>query len=297
MGTSSSRRGSRPGTPLVPGWADPLPSPPAPPPAQPDPENVPPAPADPDHAPPVPGQPLPAPDGTPQPSGPAPKPPDTLRLTGFRRILGNAVARGPSARSSGDLRRALKTFAKATGGGRVAAARLGSASSAGARIYSLFSTGAAVGPRGERLELSSLAGKDIRVAIDRIINVLVSQDGDREKISAAIQDALPQALNGAETFDPAAVDRDVLVNIMVIYTQECVFQHVVSESDRAFQRNSDPTAVGEMEQELHSMVVAVVDQQMRSLFQQDATLNEAQVKDIQNKAIQQTWDFWEARNK
>ena len=85
--------------------------------------------------------------------------------------------------------------------------------------------------------------------------------------------------------------------MMVIYTQECVFQQIVADSDRAFQRNSDPTEVGEMENELHSVVVAVVGQQMRSMFQQDATLSEAQARDIQAQAVRQTWDFWEARDK
>jgi hypothetical protein len=291
MGTSSSGRGPGSGAPMVPGWADPLPPPlpTAPPTAPPpDPDGTSPPPSDPVDAQPGPGQ--------PQPSA-IPAQPESLKLTGFRRALGNAVARGPSERTSGDIRRALKTYAKATGGGNVAAARLGSASAAGARIYSLFSTGSATGPRGERLELSSLAGREIRVVIDRIVAALVSRDGDREKITAALQDALPQALNNVETFDPAAVDQDVLVNMMVIYTQECVFQQIVADSDRAFQRNSDPTEVGEMENELHSVVVAVVGQQMRSMFQQDATLSEAQAKDIQAQAVSQTWDFWEARDK
>jgi hypothetical protein len=282
---------------MVPGWADPVPPPPpSSPPPPPDPDGNPPPPSDPADAQPGPAQPQ-TPATPAQPPSPAPKQPESLRLTGFRRTLGNAVARGPSERTSGDIRRALKTYAKATGGGNVAAARLGSASAAGARIYSLFSTGSATGPRGERLELSSLAGREIRVVIDRIVAALVSKDGDREKITAALQDALPQALNNVETFDPAAVDQDVLVNMMVIYTQECVFQQIVADSDRAFQRNSDPTEVGEMENELHSVVVAVVGQQMRSMFQQDATLSEAQARDIQAQAVRQTWDFWEARDK
>ena len=279
---------------MVPGWADPLPPPGSPPP--PAPAGTAPPPSDPADAQPGPGQPQ-SPTAPAQPPTPGPAHPESLRLTGFRRTLGNAVARGRSERTSGDIRRALNTYAKATGGGRVAAARLGSASAAGARVYSLFSTGAATGPRGERLELSSLAGREIRVVIDRIVAVLVSKDGDREKITAALQDALPQALNNVETFDPAAVDHDVLANIMVIYTQECVFQQIVADSDRAFQRNSDPTEVGAMENELHSMVVAVVGQQMRSLFQQDATLSEAQAREIQAQAVGQTWDFWEARDK
>jgi hypothetical protein len=283
---------------MVPNWADPVPTPPAsPPPPAPDPDSNSPVSPDADDGQPGPGQPQPSPVSPMQPANLAPKPPESLRLTGFRRTLGNAVARGLSARTDGDIRRALKSYAKATGGGNVAAARLGSASAAGGRIYSLFSTGAAVGPRGERLELASLAGREIRVVIDRIVGALVSNDGDREKITAALQEALPAALNGVETFDPAAVDRDVLVNMMVIYTQECVFQQIVADSDRAFQRNSDPTEVGEMEKDLHSVVVAVVGQQMKPLFQQDATLSEAQAKDIQAQAIRQTWDFWEAREK
>jgi hypothetical protein len=281
---------------MVPNWADPVP-PSSPPPPEPDPDSDTTVPPGPDDGQSEPGRPQPAPGPPAQPTPPAPQPPETLRLTGFRRTLGNAVARGPSARTNGDIRRTLKTYAKATGGGNVAAARLGSASAAGGRIYSLFSTGAAVGPRGERLELASLAGREIRVVIDRIVGALVSNDGDREKITAALQEALPQALNGVETFDPAAVDRDVLVNMMVIYTQECVFQQIVADSDRAFQRNSDPTEVGEMEKDLHSVVVAIVGQQMKPLFPQDVTLSEAQTRDIQAQAIRQTWDFWEARDK
>lgn len=291
MGTSSSGRGPGSGSPLVPSWAEPLSDDPQ---TEPAPGPLLPAQEDP----------LPESDEPLPPSAPATEtprlpfvPPDVLRLTGFRRTLGNAIARGPSGRTSDDFRRALRTYAKATGGGKVAARRLGSASAAGARIYSLFSTGTAVGPRGQTLNLASLAGRDIRVVIDRIVDTLVSNDGDREKITVALQAALPQALNGVETFDPAAVEGDVLIDMMVIYTQECVFQQVVADSDRAFQRNPDPDEVGKMENELHSLVVSVVGQQMRSLFGQGPTLTEAQARDVQSQAIRQTWDFWEARDR
>ena len=153
MGTSSSSKGPRPGSPLIPPWANPLPDPELPPvPPNEQPPNV-------------------TPEGNALAAGRRPGDgPATLNLTGFRRTLGNAVS---GKGSSGGLQRALGSYAKATGGGKVAAQKLGSPIRTGGRVISLFGGGTATGPTGRTLTLASLNGLSVRVAVDRIVEALV----------------------------------------------------------------------------------------------------------------------------
>lgn len=288
MGTSSSNKGPRPGSPLVPPWANPPPDEEEPP----DPledeangdEEIQDAPGDDE-----------APNGSPaedQPAGEPPRVPRplTLNLTGFRRTLGNAVSGG----SAGGLRKALRTYAKATGGGRVAARRLGSPLKTGGRVFSLFGTGTATGPTGRTLTLASLDGLSVRVALDRIVSALVPMDGERDKVAAALQDALSTALGGAETFDQNAITPDVLTDVMVVYLRDVIFQTIISDSGRAFQRTDDLQQIGKMERGLLALVDQVVNDQGRASLAEAGGLDEARFVALEARIVAEVWDVWES---
>jgi hypothetical protein len=271
MGTSSSNKGPRPGSPLIPPWADPLPEGPLPPDAH--------------AAPPEGGA---EPDAEDRGNYPA-----TLNLTGFRRLLGNAVARGNSPSTGRQLRRALRRYASATGGGAAAARRLASPARSGGRVFALLGTGSAIGPTGRTITFASLDGQSVRTVVDRIVQALVPVDGDRDKVAAALQDALSTALNGAETFDQNAMTPDVLVNMMAIYLRDIVFQTIIADSGRAFQRTDNIEDISRMERAILALVGQVVDDQARPMLTQREPLSEAQVVEIQTRAIAEVWDVWE----
>ncbi len=273
MGTSASAKGPRPGSPLIPPWADPAP------------DEVVPAPAPEDDVPEDAAAPGSSADNDPAAARPA-----TLNLLGFRRSLGNAVASG----ASGGFGRALGSYARATGGGRTAARRLGSPLRTGGRIHSLFGTRTATGPNGQTITLASLDGLSVRVAVDRIVSALVPLDGDRDKVAAALQDALSTALAGAETFDQNAITPDVLTDMMVIYLRDVIFQTVIADSGRAFQRTDDLQQVARMERELLALVGQVVNDQARSLLTGSSGLGEAQMVVLQEQIVTEVWDVWES---
>lgn len=273
MGTSSSAKGPRPGSPLVPPWAGPAPD-------GDEPSNLPEE----------------APDGSPpsdRPAddGPAVSRPATLNLAGFRRTLGNVVSGGSGAAG---LRKALRSYAKATGGGRVAARRLGSPLRTGGRVYALFGTGTATGSTGRTLTLASLNGLSVRVVVDRIVSALVPLDGERDKVAAALQDALSTALSGAETFDQDAITPDILTDMMVIYLRDIIFQTVITDSGRAFQRTDDLQQVAKMERGLLALVDQVVNDQARSALTEAGGLSEAQMVALQAEIVVEVWDVWES---
>lgn len=288
MGTSSSGKGPGPGSPLVPPWANPLPD-----------EGEPPEP--PEDADGQEGDQLPDPhdDGNPDglvspvdPAGrtPAAERPQTLNLSGFRRTLGNAVSGG----SHSGLRNALRTYAKATGGGRVAARRLGSPLRTGGRLYSLFGTGTATGPTGRTLTLTSLDGLSVRVAVDRIVSALVPMDGERDKVAAALQDALSTALGGVERFDQNAITPDVLTDMMVVYLRDVIFQTVIADSGRAFQRTDDLQQVARMERGLLALVDQVVNDRGRDSLADAGGIHESRIVALEASIVAEVWDVWES---
>ena len=70
------------------------------------------------------------------------------------------------------------------------------------------------------------------------MNALTPENGDAEKIKAAINTALSEALEGLTEFDPTSISDEMLVNIMIFYLRESIFEQVVMDSDRAFQKGN-----------------------------------------------------------
>ena len=199
------------------------------------------------------------------------------------------MAAGPAG-----LRNALRSYAKATGGGRVAATQaLGSPLRTGGRVFALFGTGTATGPTGRTLTLADLDGLSVRVVVDRIVSALVPLDGDRDKVAAALQDALSTALSGNETFDQSAVTPDILTDMMVIYLRDVIFQTVITDSGRAFQRTDDLQQVAKIERELLALVDQVVNDEARSALTDASGLTEAQMVTLQAGIVVEVWDVWE----
>ncbi|MCM2356838.1 MAG: hypothetical protein NDI77_01705 [Geobacteraceae bacterium] len=226
------------------------------------------------------------------PDQPLPPPPEGPRFKSFRSNLGKFVNSGEGHY----LRRSLGEYARnATGGAGVGARRFGAMSNAGAALFGVIND-LRQGGTGEAIsgvDLSALAGKDVDFAIQEIVAVLTPVNGDAEKIRAAMHVALSEALEGIDEFDPLSIGDEMLIDMMIFYLRECVFEQVVMDSKEAFQKG-DLQRCQDAEGALHDLVSSVVDQHMRPHFANGLTnLTQNQVKDIQQNAIKEVWIEWE----
>jgi hypothetical protein len=245
MGTSTSSRGPRRDSPLVPPWADT--------------------------------------DG----KGPGPKP-DPNRFQGFRTSLGKFV-------SSGDtdyLNKALQRYSStATGGAETGARRFGAMTSVGGELIQIIE-----GLRRDAvkipLSLRQLVGKSTQIAIEAIVEALVPENGDADRIRAALNDALSECLEGLEEFDPSQIVDEMLVSLLLTYVENCIFEQIVMDSRDAFAKASDPAKAEQAERELRALVKAATEIHLRPLLAAGTALTKSQMARIQSQAIRDIWETW-----
>lgn len=236
------------------------------------------------------GSPLVPPWADDQPQQPLP-PPQTSRFGPFRKSLGRAVSSG----NRDDFRKAVGHYArKASGGGGSAARRMGSATQAGARLFGALA-GAPAGPGEASINLRSLAGLPCELAISTITQALTTEDGDSEKIRAAMNHALVEALDGVEAFDPRCITDEVIVNTMIGYLSECIFLQMVMDSDKAWNKADTPTKAMQAETELRELIKVVVDKYMApKLAGNVRAFDRQKIAQIERQAIIDAWQEWEA---
>lgn len=97
-----------------------------------------------------------------------------------------------------------------------------------------------------------------------------------------------------ETFDQSAITPDILTDMMVIYLRDVIFQTVIADSGRAFQRTDDLQQVARMERGLLALVGQVVNDQARPLLSGARGLGEAQMVGLQGQIVAEVWDVWES---
>lgn len=227
------------------------------------------------------------------PGQPLPPPPETPRFQTFRLNLGKFVG----STDQKYLRRAVGEYARnATGGASVGPRRFGSVTNVGGALYGVINDlrqgGNAESVIG--IDLSGLNGRDIDFAIQEIVSALTPHDGDADKIRVAMTTALSECLEGFDEFDATTIDDVMMVDLLVYYLRETVFEQIVMDSDKAFQKSTSVNIIA-AEEALHSLVESVVDNHMRKLFSEDVSLLTAnQVCDIQLKAISEIWKEWES---
>ena len=226
-----------------------------------------------------------------QGSGP---PPNSGRFRPFRTAMGKAVRGGGG---QGGFRKALGHYARsATGGAGQGPRRFGAMLASGAALFSaindLRNGGTGVSDTG--VDLSALNGTDTDRAIQTIIDALVPDNGDADKIRTAMQMALADALVGISDFDSSRITDDVLIAMMLAYVRECVFLQVMADSASAFEKAGSANQAEDAERELHALVRAVVDQEMRPLFEGDLrTTSRAAIEAVQQRAVEGVWSEWE----
>lgn len=223
-------------------------------------------------------------------AGPGPAP-DPNRFQGFRTTLGRFVSTG----NDSDLRKALGRYARtATGGAAVGPRRFGAMAQSGAAAVDLLNQ-LRTNPAAAPVNLRALAGRSTREAIDAIVDALVPENGDADRIRAALNEALVVCLEGLTTFDFSNITDDMLAQLMVEYVAFCVFEDIMLSSRDAFTKTRDAEQARLRENHLLSLVKAVVDKHMEPLLTTSAaSMSRTQLEAVQTNAIREVWREWEA---
>lgn len=217
--------------------------------------------------------------------------PQPARFMGFRLSLGQFVSGGDRSH----LRTAVGHYArKASGGGSNAARRMGSVTQAGAGLFGALA-GLPAGPGEVTIDLGSLTGLPCELAISAITQALATEDGDSDKIRAAMNRALTEALDGVETFDPQSITDNVIVDTMIGYLSESIFLQMVSDSGKAWNKADSPLQAVRAETELRELIKVVVDKHLApQLTSNVRKLSRQQMAQIERQAVVDAWSEWEA---
>lgn len=246
MGTSQSKRDSGAGRSLVPAWADQDPVAPGSAPANPA----------------APAQAPPPPSATPPAAGPTPSPSQltpTGRFKGFRSALGRFAKTGDRR----EARTALGRWArKSTGGARAGSAKVARAARTGGAALAGLSRASTnqVPAAPNALDIRSLAGMPAEAAIDRIVDAFCPPGIlDEDLARMAMGEALVVALDGADTFDPAAINDRAVQVAALTFAAELVFLQVAGDAGQALASAPSPAAAVQRESDLRSLIREVAD--------------------------------------
>lgn len=222
-------------------------------------------------------------------AGPGPEP-QPNRFRGFRTALGRFVASGDRTY----LHKALRGYARsATGGSTVGPRRFGAMAQTGGGLYGVLNQ-LRNDPVNAPVNLRALVGRSTREAINAIVDALVPENGDADRIRAALNEALATCLDGEAVFDFNNITDEVLMDVMVAYAAQCVFEQVVMDSDQAFAKAETPTQAEDAERDLFELVRVVTEKHMRPLLEgQLQAMTNAQMEAAQLAAIGEVWREWE----
>jgi hypothetical protein len=154
---------------------------------------------------------------------------------------------------------------------------------------------AETGPRLPGVDLSGLVGKPLDYAAQEIARLLAPANADADRVTAAIQEAIAEALPDVEIFDPTSLSQDQLIAVMIEFLSRILFQQVVEDAASAW--NKAPTAARTVEAEgqLLDLIKTAVDKHFSpSLAQTSKPLPAAQVERLQRQAMDEVWREWEA---
>ena len=264
MGTSASSKGPKSNSPLVPPWAD-------------------------------------ADDGAPLPE------PEGQRFRGFRtefgRAIGGAAGTGSAGGSGGAasgafLRSALGKYAReATGGSSVGPRRFGPAYAAGANLAQTIAElrSGGTGEDAAGVDLSELVGRPLDFAAQEIARALAPENEDADQVTAAIQEAMAEALPGVEVFDPASIKMDQIVQLLVEFFSRILFQEITNVAGDAWNKSPDAEMTTQTEAALLELVRVVVDKHLspRLAAGNIGSLTRTQIAALERAAIEEVWREWE----
>ena len=226
-----------------------------------------------------------------QPGTPVPAP-QPKRFQAFRTSFGKYLKGG----DGGDLRRSLGHFARtSTGGSGVAPRRFGSVYTTGGDLFDVLRSLGGDGTDAEERGLSktSLTGQPLDVVCQRLSEALAPENGDRDRIREAIDEAMLEVL-GEGTFDPASLDEETVHRILSEYLSQSVFQDIVDEVGGSWANAPDEKRTAEAEGELLELIRVVVDKNLGSKLAGGKNLTKAEVHKFMRDAVTEVWKEWES---
>jgi hypothetical protein len=224
-----------------------------------------------------------------QPDQPLPPPP-TGRFKNFRRAMSKYVKSG----NHDTLKTALGHYARtSTGGAKVAVRRFGNIIKTGGALLNFLATGQAPA-NAPGLSFSQIAGKPVEEAISIVADNLIAINGDSDRIRTAMNNALIEALEGVDTFNPSNMTEDMLADVMVNYLTESIFLDVLQNSGESFNYLDNPIELVSRQNDLHELTRTIVDKNLSGKTKDGIhALNAARISDLQRQAIIEVWQEWE----
>jgi hypothetical protein len=113
---------------------------------------------------------------------------------------------------------------------------------------------------GAPLDVRTLAGLPIDDAVARIVDAFCPPGIlDDELARIAVGEALAIALEGADVFDPAAIDTTAVRTGTLALAAELVFVAVAADAGRAFAGAASPTAAIQRENDVRAVIHEATD--------------------------------------
>lgn len=214
------------------------------------------------------------------------------RFSGFRAALGQAASSGGT--NTSDLKKALGRYAKnATGGKSNGARRFSTMIGAGGSLYDTLKS-LQSGSDTTSLNISDLQGQPVDIVIDKIINSIIDVNGDSERIRAALNEALAESLDGFTSFDFSSITDEVIIEMMMNYLTQCIFEQIILDSRTALDKADTPEKAESLESSLLELIKASVDINFGShLTMGISSINKHDIETVQQNAIQDIWAEWE----
>jgi hypothetical protein len=185
---------------------------------------------------------------------------------------------------SGDVgrgRTAIGRYARAVGGAGASARHARAARTGGAAIGGFASAARGQQAAADGFDLGQLAGLPMEQAIDAIVDRFCPPGIlDEELVRAAITEALVESLDGADVFDPAAIDDRTVAVATVCFVAELVFASVMAEQGRSADQVDPATAV-RRENSLRELIREVADHVATPIIQRHGgALAPAQIESV-----------------
>ena len=160
-----------------------------------------------------------------------------------------------------DAQRALGHYSRGSaGGGTAGGARIARSARVGGAALSALSNmvaGIPVAPNG--FDLSTLAGRPVADAIAAIVDAFCPPGIiDEDLLRSAMGEALTEAFDGLDDFDPAEIDDYAIVVATRVFIAELVFTTVSAEQGQAAE-NVPPLQAIARENDLRDLIREVTD--------------------------------------
>lgn len=214
------------------------------------------------------------------------------RFKPFRTAMGRFVSEGGAEHLNSSLQHYAR---KASGGSSNAARRMGAVTKAGGGLFDILTGAGSQASVESSFDINSLAGLPRDAAISAISEALSSEHGDADKVRAALNHALVEALDGVETFDPSNITDVVIVDTMIGYLAESIFLQIVMDSKKAWNKATTPVQMLRAENELRELIKVVVDKHMRLKIGSDVkSYTKSEIVQIERSVIVDVWRDWES---